>query len=134
MRTYAVFDKAGVRSPVFQLPAAYIRPSTIAALLSEADGVSDLQSRKMFAMTADIHVRFNFFGRPYIVWEPFADSSRYWVGPADMVVGEPDVPKLERPEDIERLELPFKRHRPPIVLKLFGDLVSLNFKGLFRRK
>jgi hypothetical protein len=131
MRTHPIFDNEGVRAPVFQVENGYVGPATVAKLLARVDGVSDVRRRKMFAKSSDIHVEFQYLGRPYIVWEPFGDNSRYWIGPADMVAGAADVAKLERAEDIANLEDAFKRHQPPSYRTLLGDIVSLR---VFKRK
>jgi len=133
MQTYPMFNKEGARSPIFQLQSAFIGITTIARLLAAVDGVSDVQRRKAFAKSSDIHVEFKYLGRPYIVWEPFGDNSRYWIGPADMVAGAPDVAKLDRPEDIANLENAFQQYQPSLPIRIIGNLVSLNFKGLFSR-
>jgi hypothetical protein len=131
MQTYLVSDKQGVRAPIFQVENAYIGPATIAKLLAQVQGVSDVRRRKPFSKSSDVHIEFYYLGRPYIVWEPFGDNSRYWIGPADMVSGVPDVANLEHPEDIANLEEVFKRYRPPLYRALLGDVISLR---VFRRK
>jgi hypothetical protein len=131
MQTYPISDKEGVRSPIFQIENAYIGPATVAKLLAQVNGVSDVRRRKMFAKSSDVHIEFQYLGRPYIVWEPFGDNSRYWIGPADMVAGAPDVAKLEHPKDIANLEEAFKHYKPPLHRALLGDLVSLR---VFKRK
>lgn len=127
MKTYPVFDKEGVRSPIFKVENVYIGPATVAKLLTGVEGVADVRRRRMFAKSSDIHVEFQYLGRPYIVWEPFGDNSRYWIGPADIVADAPPVAKLERPEDIEDLEDVFKRYKPPLYRTLLGHIVSLRF-------
>lgn len=125
MRTYPVFNKRGVRAPIFQLEGAYIGPAGIAKVLADVEGVSDVIRRKTFGKSSDIHVEFQYLGRSYMAWEPFGDNSRYWIGPADMVAGAPDVAPLEQPEDIARLEDAFKGYRLPLYRRLLGGLVSL---------
>jgi hypothetical protein len=126
-----MFNKEGVRTPIFQVENVYIGPAAIVRLLTGIDGVSDIQLRQMFAKSSDIHVRFKYLGRSYIVWEPYGDNSRYWIGPADMVAGEKDVPQLDSPVDIASLEDAFKRYRPPLHRALLGDVVTLRF---FKRR
>jgi hypothetical protein len=130
MQTYPISDKEGVRASIFQVENAYIGPATIAKLLAQVEGVSDVGCRKMFAKSSDVHIEFQYLGRPYIVWEPFGDNSRYWIGPADMVAGAPDVSKLEHPGDIANLEEAFERYQPPLHRALLGNLLTLR---MFKR-
>ncbi|MDE3043147.1 MAG: hypothetical protein KGJ82_21615 [Nitrospirota bacterium] len=58
--------------------------------------------------------------------EPFGDNSRYWIGPKG---GKDDVPAAA---NIGKIKSAFERYKPPLSVKLLGDLVRLNFKGLFR--
>jgi hypothetical protein len=81
----------------------------------------------MFAKSRDIHVEFKYMGQAYIVWEPFGDNSRYWIGPADMVAGTEDVPDIQSPSDLVRLEDAFKRYHPPFHRAFLGEIVTLRF-------
>ena len=129
MRTYPVFNKDGVRSPVFQIENVYAGTATVARLLASVEGVTDVKQRQMFSKSRDILVEFKYLGRPYIVLEPWGDNSRYWIGPADMVSGEDAVAALDSPDDICRLEDAFKAYRPPFPRKLLGDILNLRFIG-----
>jgi len=37
---------------------------------------------------------FLFHGVPFVVWEPWGDNSRYWIGPADTKAAAPDLDPL----------------------------------------
>jgi len=130
MRTYPRFNKKGIREPVFEIDNIYIAPATVARVLAAVEGVADVKVRRMFSKPSDIRVQFKYLGRPYIVWEPFGDNSRYWIGPADMLSGVDAVAALDSPNDICRLEDAFKHYRPPFhraLLGLFGDVLTLRF-------
>jgi hypothetical protein len=71
-----------------------------------------------FSKSSDVHVRFRHLGQAYIVWEPFGDSSRYWIGPEQGPESSPEITKLE---DV------FKRYRPPLYQTIIGDLLTLRF-------
>ncbi len=58
------------------------------------------------------------------MWEPYGDNSDYWIGPKEASLILRDSSQLREIEEV------FKRYRPPLLLKILGDLVSLNFKGL----
>jgi len=60
------------------------------------------------------------------VWEPYGDNSRYWIGPNERLV-------LRDPIQLREIEEAVRQYRPPALVKIFGDLVSLNFKSLMGR-
>lgn len=39
----------------------------------------------------EIHVRFSFAGELFVVWEPYGDNSRLWVGPDDGAIAPPEI-------------------------------------------
>ena len=122
-----MFNDAGVRSPVFQIDNIYLSSATATKLLATVEGVTDVKQRKLFAKSSDIHVEFQYLGRPYIVWEPYGDNSRFWIGPADMVTDAAPVRELDSTADICRLEDAFKRYQPPFYRKILGDIFTLRF-------
>ena len=118
METYPGLANAGLRSQAFEVENAYISPATIARLIANVEGVTEVCPRKMFAKSSDVHVEFKFMGQPWIVWEPFGDNSRYWIGPSDQAEGE---------TDITRLEEAFKCYQPPTHRAILGDLLTFRF-------
>ena len=124
MTTYPILDNAGKRF-AFEIENVYLTLSKAAALLRSVDGVSDIQQRRLFRRPMDVHVRFRYRGVPFIVWEPYADSSRYWIGPEDAERAHPDVGDLQAA---------FDRYDPPFVLKALGYVVSLKFLLPARQK
>ena len=118
MKTHPVTTTDGSRAFAFEVENAYIAPAAAASLLAEVDGVTDVRVRRLLSKSSDIHVEFRYRGKPYIVWEPFGDHSRYWIGPKDEGSGVGEISKLEAA---------FERYRPPLHRVLFGDLVSLRF-------
>jgi len=71
-----------------------------------------------------VRVSFNYLGTEYIVWEPYGDNSRYWIGPKQTDGQLLDI-------DIAPLANAFRDYDPPFLVKVFGDLITLNFKSLF---
>lgn len=134
MKTYPVVSDKKDLTPIFEIESAYIGPATAARLLAQVEGVTDVQLRKMLSKSSDIHVTFKYMGQPYIVWEPFGDNSRYWIGPADTVVGAEDVPNIQHPSDLARLEDAFKCYQLPFHRAFLGDLITLRFITRFLRK
>ncbi len=41
----------------------------------------------MFESGNEIHTEFTFDGAKFVVWEPFGDNSRFWIGPSDEETG-----------------------------------------------
>jgi len=78
--------------------------------------VSAVRVRRMFVESTDGRVFFTYRGEPFVVWEMFGDNSRYWVGPE----GESD-------QDIAKLERGVAAHRPRILRRIFGHLLTLRF-------
>jgi hypothetical protein len=74
--------------------------------------------------TSDVRVRFDYLGQPFIVWEPFADNSRYWIGPADMVQGEPEIAVVPNTEPLREV---FERYDPHPIRAMIGSVLTLSF-------
>lgn len=124
MRTYPILTKEGSRTFAFEVENIYISLATTARIVTAVDGVADVESRKMFSKSSDVHVEFKYRGQPYIVWEPYGDSSRYWVGPKE---------EANDVGDITALEAAFKRYRPPLHRALIADVLTLRFITRFLR-
>jgi hypothetical protein len=107
----------------FEIENVYISVRKAAVLLSSVDGVTDIRIRKLFGPNPDTHIQFTYMGKPFMVWEPYGDSSDYWIGPSDET----------KEVDVSALEGVFKQHRPPFVIKVLGDLVSLKFLTPFKK-
>jgi hypothetical protein len=118
VKTYPLLNNERTRSFAFEVENAYISPTTISSLLENVEGVTDIQLRKMFSKSSDVHAQFKYLGYPYIVWEPFGDNSRYWIGPEH----EP-----EKAPEIAKLEDALSRYRPPLHRTIIGDLLTLRF-------
>jgi hypothetical protein len=94
MRTFPIKDADG------QMFAFEIRARLfawrLARCLRDIPGVSDVRPRRWWVGSADVHIRFLYQGREHIVWEPYGDNSRWWIGPDDD--GAPHIPldELER--------------------------------------
>ena len=122
METYPIRDaNLGDRPFAFEVENAYITARTIAHLLSHIDGVADVRSRKLLRGPADVHVEFRYRDRDYMVWEPYGDNSRYWIGPKETT---------RSPEDISDIERVFRGYRPRPYRYALGDVLS--FKWISR--
>lgn len=116
MDTYLIKNSDDVPF-AFEIDNIYIGAKKIAALLGKVDGVSEIRLRKMFSLPDDIHIEFKYAGEDFMVLEPYADSSRYWIGPKD---------DKNRNIPISVIEAVFKEYQPSPAIKLIGDLLSLN--------
>lgn len=124
MKTYPISDKAKSEYPfAFEIENAYVSLRKIDSILCALEDVSAVRRRKSFSSPSDIHIRFLFKGKEYVVWEPYGDSSRYWIGPDENV----------EPTEIGELKAVFDNYKPPVIVKLFGDMITLNLKGLLGR-
>jgi hypothetical protein len=81
MRTYPIKDDAGVLYAIEINAQLFGR--RLARLLGQLEGVSNVRRRRWWVGSPDVHLRFLYHGREYIVSEPFGDNSRWWVGPDD---------------------------------------------------
>lgn len=94
MRTYPIYDEAGVMFAFEIGNAVFAR--RFAAVLRGIAGVSNVRPRRFWVGCPDVHIRFCYYDREYIVWEPWGDSSRWWIGPDD------DEAPSESAADLER--------------------------------
>ncbi len=120
MKTYPTRSDDN-RLYAFEVENAYIGSGKIADILKGISDVTDVRVKRPFSSPSDARVFFRYRGNPYVVWEPYGDSSRYWFGPE----GEED-----KSLSIDEIERAFKDYRLPFARKIVGDLVSLNFKSL----
>jgi len=109
----------------FEIDIVYARIPRIATLLSLAPGVTDVGDGRSWGLSSEVRLRFAYAGRRFIVWEPFGDSSRYWIGPEDDAAAHLDI------SDIERV---LSDYRPSKIVEVLGDLVSLKFLRAFLKK
>lgn len=125
MKTFPVAAETDERVVAFEIDSVYVSRRTIAKLLKQIEGVADIRLGGRFGSSNDIRVEFKYLDRDYIVWEPFGDNSRYWVGPRDL---------RERVTHIDELQAAFGRYKPPFHRALLGDLLTLRlFQRVFGR-
>jgi hypothetical protein len=94
MRTYPIKDDAGVLF-AFEINAQLLG-GRLARVLGQVEGVSDVRRRRWWVGSPDVHIRFLYRGREYIVWEPFGDNSRWWIGPEQTSVEPVSLVDIER--------------------------------------
>ena len=128
MKTYPITRDDGVTPFAFEIDHVYLSRRTIARLLDKIEGVTEVHLGGRFGSSNDVRIEFKCKDQDYIVMEPFGDSSRYWVGPKD------GKEALAAAANIGHIKAAFEGYKPPLPVKILGDLTSLNFKGLFRNR
>ena len=123
MKTYSLEDENGFQFG-FEIDNIYIGLGKIIRLLSTLGGISKIKRRRLFDCKNEYHIEFDYLGEKIVVLEPYGDNSRYLIYPKET----PDC-KI----DISEIENAFKQYKPPILIKIIGDLISLNFKNILKR-
>lgn len=108
----------------FEIDNIYVSLGKIVNILEGIHDVTVVKKRKLFTKWEGIHIWFNYLNHECVVVEPFGDSSRYWIG----------FNSLEEGLDISVIESAFRQYQPPLIVKVLGDLIMLNFRSLFNYK
>ncbi len=98
MRTFQLHNDDG-KSIGFEISNSFLSSGGIAKFIHRIKGCEIVGKQRWFSAN-EVHVRFSFSGKRFIVWEPFGDNSRLWVGPQD---GE-----TVTPETIDELKSKFE--------------------------
>jgi hypothetical protein len=123
MKTYPSVDESSGQTVAFEIENIYINISNVARIIANIDGVTEVRVRKPFTKWEEIHIWFKYLNHECVVWEPFGDNSRYWIGSKN--------PK-ETTTDMNKIENAFKQYDPPFIRELLGDILSLRiFSRLF---
>jgi len=96
----------------FEVSVVAISIRSIVSILQTVEGVSEVKARRLFSGTSpDVHVRFLCYGQPFMVLEPYGDSSKYWIGPeSDITV----------PHNTDNLVKAFEQYQPSFLSRLIG--------------
>lgn len=106
----------------FEIDNIYVSLGTMVRILKSVDGITEVKKRRLFSKWEDAHIWFKYLNHECVVVEPFGDSSRYWIGSMNS----------EERFDISKVEDAFMQYQPPVIVRIFGDLVTLNFKQLYK--
>ena len=112
----------------FSFENAYVTLGITRNILMNNPEISNIKLFRWSLTSGDKRITFRFRDIDYVIYEPFGDNSDYFVEPVDSKLGEVDL------TDIQLL---FEEYKPPILLKLVGDIISLKFitivfKSLYR--
>ena len=67
---------------------------TLGRILESVPGVTEVRRGGNWFSSDENRAYFLFHGVPFVVWEPWGDSDRYWIGPADTSVPPADLGPL----------------------------------------
>lgn len=95
MRTYPITNAATGRTIAFEIDNATVSGRRVARVLQAISGVTECRLAGSFFSANDLRVTFTYYGTPCVVWEPFGDNSRYWIGPANDEGERVDIQPLE---------------------------------------
>lgn len=90
MKTYPLQRSDG-QIFAFEIPAAGLWTGSLARSLRRAPGVANVRRVR----SDDNRLAFELNGEPFVVWEPWGDNSRYWIGPVDTAARSEDAGALE---------------------------------------
>jgi hypothetical protein len=124
MKTFPLAKK-DERLVAFEIENIYVSRKAVAKLLKQANGVTGVRLLGRFGSSDDTRIEFKYLGRDYIVWEPFGDNSRYWIGPRNPGEGADEIIGLE---DI------FEQYKPPLHRALLRHLLTLHLTRRFARR
>jgi len=115
MKTWPIIDTQG-KLTAFEVSVVQIGLREIAEVLDSLPGVSQLQNKSSL-IGEEVHIKFTYHGTDCIVWEPFGDNSRYWIGP--------DHNAGEQAHDLVEIEKAFRSYKPSLLKRLFSPLKSV---------
>ncbi|WP_413288397.1 hypothetical protein [Bdellovibrio sp. HCB337] len=105
MKTYPIKTDTGLIG--FEIENSYVSPRYIEKYLKDKNGISNIRRKNL--EHSDNRLEFEYLGDTYVVFEPYGDNSRYWIGPK-----KPEMPLPQTPE----LESLFAKLKEPIYMKL----------------
>jgi hypothetical protein len=96
MRVYELVRPGEHRPYALEVPE-WRRPfwrKTLVRFLESVPGVTEARRGGDWFAGDENRAHFLFHGVPFVVWEPWGDNSRYWIGPADTKAAAPDLGPL----------------------------------------
>ena len=121
MDTFPIVRNSTTPAHAFEIDNAYVTARHVARILKSIPNVANVRTRNWFQRN-EYRVEFEYENRECVVWEPFGDNSRFWIGPRDS--GGFDI-------DITTIEDAFLAYRPSLLMHVLGNVVSLQ---LFRNR
>lgn len=81
VKTYELKDDSG-NLHAFEIPHMFFSSNGIARFIARCKGCEIVKIRRFFSREEE-HVFFKFQGNEFVVWEPFGDNSRLYMGFVD---------------------------------------------------
>jgi hypothetical protein len=94
MRVYELVRPDEQRPYAFEVSSSWSVFRPIVRCLESVQGVTEARPGGHIMSGDENRAYFLFHGVPFVVWEPFGDDSRYWIGPADVNMPAPDLGPL----------------------------------------
>jgi hypothetical protein len=107
MKTFPAATLAS-KHVAFEISNLLVSRRQIAKLISALPGVTRVVLGAHFGSSSDLRLTFDYYGEEYIVWEPYGDSSRYWIGPRTLT---------DSSRDCSELEAAFQRFEPSLLVR-----------------
>ncbi len=83
MKTYPLLNDADQMTG-FEISSLFFPSSaSVSRFFEKCPGVQVTRRRKLFESGNEVHAELEFEGGTLIVWEPFGDNSRFWIGPKE---------------------------------------------------
>lgn len=95
MKVYEL-GSPGDRPYAFEVNTWSLSGRALRRILESVAGVTDVRLTASLLSRDENRAYFRFHGVPFVVWEPFGDNSRYWIGPDSQDVPAPDLGPLIR--------------------------------------
>jgi|GEM_PF-2702793 len=102
----------------FTFEHTYITEHKIKEILESLDSVSNIRTFFAIPLIHDIHIKFDYHQIPYVVYEPWADSSLWCIEPEKEFDGKVDISELKNA---------FKNYRPNLVRRIIGYVFNFMF-------
>jgi hypothetical protein len=115
MGTFPIVRNSRTQAYAFEIDNAYVTARRAARILQSIPGVANIRLQKRFHRN-EYRVEFEYSNRECVMWEPFGDNSRFWVGPRDPYAFDIDITAIEEA---------FLGYRPSLPMQVLGNLVSL---------
>lgn len=119
MRTYPIIDTVGILFAL-EVENLYIGLRGLQRVLRELPGYAPPDAATCARKTSDVRLRFMYRQQPFMVWEPYGDSSRYWLGPEQDDAEHIDISEIARARG---------RYDPPLYRQIAGDILSFRIFG-----
>lgn len=119
MKTYPISDQLPQHCWAFEIENIYLTRARIAKLLLGVTEVSGVVVLRTLKDTDGVRLTFKYRSHDFVVWEPYGDSSRYWIGPDE---------ENDKSQDLEAIRIVFERYQPPFIWHIAGALVMVDLK------